>query len=105
MTVVEETLVGRHAELATIDAFLERAGSGPQAIFLEGEAGIGKTRLWNAAVERAREHGCRVLSTRPGGSEVQLAFAGLADLLEGVAEHLAAQRAVGAGREASGPLE
>lgn len=85
MTVVEETLVGRQAELATIEEFLARAGSGPQAIFLEGEAGIGKTRLWKGGVERAREHGCRVLSTRPGGSEVQLAFAGLADLLDGVA--------------------
>jgi len=85
VTVVEETLVGRHAELATIEAFLARAGFGSRAIFLEGEAGIGKTRLWRGGVERAREHGCRVLSTRPGGSEVQLAFAGLADLLDGVA--------------------
>jgi DNA-binding CsgD family transcriptional regulator len=85
VTVVEETLVGRHAELATIEAFLVRARSGPRAIFLEGEAGIGKTRLWGGGVERAREHGCCVLSTRPGGSEVQLAFAGLADLLDGVA--------------------
>lgn len=85
MTVVEETLVGRQAELATIEGVFARAGSGPRAIFLEGDAGIGKTHLWKGGVQRAREHGFRVLSTRPGGSEVQLAFAGLADLLDGVA--------------------
>src|SRR4029453_10365715 len=48
-------------------------------------AGMGKTPLWNGGVQRALEDGFRVLSTRPGGSEVQLAFAGLADLLDGVA--------------------
>jgi DNA-binding CsgD family transcriptional regulator len=81
---VEEALVGRQPELAAIDEFVARAPSGPQALFLEGEAGIGKTRLWKQGVEHALAAGFRVLSTHPGSSEVQLAFAGLADLLDGV---------------------
>jgi DNA-binding CsgD family transcriptional regulator len=79
-----EALVGRQAELVAIEEFVARVDSGPRALFLEGEAGIGKTRLWKCGAEHARERGFRVLSTRPGGAEVQLAFAGLADLLDGV---------------------
>jgi DNA-binding CsgD family transcriptional regulator len=79
-----DVLVGRQEELAAIEAFLAGVGSASSALFLEGETGIGKTRLWKRGVERAREGGLRVLSTRPGGAEVQLAFAGLADLLDGV---------------------
>ena len=84
MTIVEG-LVGRQGELASLDRFLGRAGEIPSALLLEGEAGIGKTSLWNEGVERGRARGFRVLSTRPGGTEVQLAFAGVADLLGGVA--------------------
>ena len=39
------------------------------AIALEGEAGIGKSTLWRAAVEDARGRGLRVLSSRPAESE------------------------------------
>ena len=86
-----ETLVGRQAELASLDEFLARLAGGPCAFFLEGEAGIGKTRLWSEGAERARGRGVRVLSTHPGGAEVRLSFAGLADLLdEVVAEVLSA---------------
>ncbi len=49
---------------------------------LEGEAGIGKSTLWVAAVESARELGFRVLSSQPAESEGDLAFAGLGDLFE-----------------------
>ena len=79
-----ETLVGRQAELASLDEFLTRVAIGPCALFLEGEAGIGKTRVWREGVERARRHGARILSSQPSGSEVRLSFAGLADLLDEV---------------------
>jgi DNA-binding CsgD family transcriptional regulator len=49
---------------------------------LEGEAGIGKSTLWVAAVESARHLGFRVLSSQPAESEGDLAFAGLGDLFE-----------------------
>lgn len=78
---VADSLIGRSNELAFVDDFLARLDEGPHALFLEGEAGIGKTRLWREGVERARDLGHRVLTARPGGSEVQLAFAGLTDLL------------------------
>jgi DNA-binding CsgD family transcriptional regulator len=80
-----EPLIGRGDELAVVDDFLVRLEEGPRALFLEGEAGIGKSRLWREAVVRARERGHRVLAARPGGSEVQFAYAGLSDLLGSVA--------------------
>ena len=43
---------------------------GMAALVLEGEAGIGKSTLWLAGVEAARERGLRVLSARP--AEVEL---------------------------------
>src|SRR5262249_40593842 len=47
----------------------------------EGEAGIGKTTLWLAAIEQACELGFRVLSARAGQAESILAYAAVADLL------------------------
>jgi DNA-binding SARP family transcriptional activator len=45
-------LVGRDAELASLDAIVQRAGPGPaEIVVIEGEAGIGKTallRAWSA---------------------------------------------------------
>ena len=49
---------------------------------IEGEAGAGKTTLWLAAHEEARERGYRVLETRPAEAEAGLPFAGLGDLVE-----------------------
>jgi DNA-binding CsgD family transcriptional regulator len=77
-------IVGRDAELETVRAFVERSSDGPQAFVLEGEAGIGKSTLWRAGVEKARERGLRVLSSRPAKAERGLAHVGLGDLFEGV---------------------
>jgi DNA-binding CsgD family transcriptional regulator len=79
LTVVR-TLIGRTAELAALERFLDETG--PRGLFVEGTAGMGKTRLWQEGLELARERGDRVLSTRPSGADARLAFAGLADLLE-----------------------
>jgi hypothetical protein len=54
------------------------------ALELVGEAGIGKTTVWEAAVRRAEELGLPVLSARPAVSEARLSFAGLTDLLVAV---------------------
>src|SRR5918994_4312900 len=78
-------VVGRAAELTAIDAFLDGgARPGVAALVLDGEAGIGKTTVWLAALERARENGYRVLSCRPAEGEGALPFVSLGDLLEGV---------------------
>jgi DNA-binding CsgD family transcriptional regulator len=76
-------IVGRDEELGALDGFLgRRAAPGLAALVLEGEAGIGKSTLWLAGVEAARERGLRVLSSRPAEVELGVAHAGLGDLLE-----------------------
>jgi DNA-binding CsgD family transcriptional regulator len=82
--VPARAVVGRAAELAAVDEFLEALADGPSVLVLEGEPGIGKTTLWQAAVERARARGVRVLASRPGFAETRLTFAGLGDLLSDV---------------------
>ncbi len=82
VTSVTSEIVGREEELGSLATFLEREPSGPVALVLEGEAGIGKSTLWLAAVENARARGFRVLVSRPAETERSLAFAGLGDLFE-----------------------
>ena len=79
-------VVGRDAELSVVAAFVDATRDGPAALVLEGEPGIGKSTLWRAGVDRARERGLRVLAARPAEAERGLAHAGLGDLLEGVAD-------------------
>jgi ATP/maltotriose-dependent transcriptional regulator MalT len=67
-----------------ISRLLTDATVAPSALILDGEPGIGKTTLWLAAVEAARERGFRVLSTRPAASESVMGYTALADLLGSV---------------------
>lgn len=58
-------LVGRDAELSRLDSLLELAATGrPQAIVIEGEAGIGKSVLVGAFAARAAAAGSVVLVGR-----------------------------------------
>ncbi len=80
-------LIGRDEELRSLSEFLDghvAGGAGPAAFVWEGEAGIGKSTLWLAAVEAARERELRVLVSRPGEAERGLAHAGLGDLFDDV---------------------
>ena len=83
------SLVGREAELGAVEIFLR--AERPRELAILGEPGIGKTTLWQAAVERARTRGARLLIARPTESEARLAFAGLADLLADLPEELFAR--------------
>jgi DNA-binding CsgD family transcriptional regulator len=87
-TNVTLEIVGRQEELAAIHAFIAEPEGGPAALALEGEAGIGKSTLWLAAVEHAREQGLRVLSSRPAEAERGLAHVGLGDLLDDVLDEV-----------------
>src|SRR5207237_2097873 len=88
-------LLGRDVELALLRAFLERRPEGgAAALLLEGEPGIGKTAMWRAATEAARERGFRVLRTCPSEAERTLSFAALGDLLCDVHEVIARLPAV-----------
>ena len=77
-------VVGREAELAALRDFLVGISEGATALFLEGDAGMGKTTLWSAGVADAEARGLRVLRAVPAESETELSFAGLGDLLDPV---------------------
>jgi DNA-binding CsgD family transcriptional regulator len=72
-------LVGRDEELRLVLSTLEDL---PAAVVLEGDAGIGKTSVWRAAVDALEAGGVRVLSTRTAEAESRLSYAGLADILD-----------------------
>ena len=79
-------IVGREEELSSLRAFVGDAMRGPTMLVLEGEAGIGKSTLWDAGVVHARGQALTVLSSRPTESERGLGHVGLVDLLEGVVD-------------------
>jgi hypothetical protein len=73
------SVVGRERELAAVNAFLTAVPDGPRALLVEGEAGIGKTTVWLAAVRAAGDRGFRVLQARPAESESRLSYAAVAE--------------------------
>jgi DNA-binding CsgD family transcriptional regulator len=79
-------VIGREQELGLIEEFLHGVAHGPASLLLSGEAGIGKTALWDAGVEHARERGAIVLEYRAVEAEALVPFAALSDLLSGVRE-------------------
>ena len=76
----------RETELAELRRFIARVPEGPCALTLLGEAGIGKSALWDAGLGVAREQGLRLLTCRSARSEAELSYAGLGDVLEEVPE-------------------
>ena len=79
-------VLGRGAELATVDQFIDAVALGPAGLVLEGEAGIGKTTLWGMACAAARERGRRVLACRGAAAEARMSYAALSELLADVDE-------------------
>ncbi|HEX6247077.1 MAG TPA: AAA family ATPase [Nocardioidaceae bacterium] len=77
-------VVGRWPESRAVGSFLDGVQRAPDALLLEGEAGIGKTTVWLAAVDQAADRGFRVLTARPSAAEARLSYACLADLLSSV---------------------
>lgn len=73
-----------------VAALLADPGPGPRALMLEGEAGIGKSTVWNAGTVTAREQGWTVLAARGSQSETGLSFAGLTDMLDPVVDDVQA---------------
>ncbi|MEX2613624.1 MAG: AAA family ATPase [Gaiellaceae bacterium] len=77
-------IVGRDAELASVQDFVASVSDGAAALVLQGEAGVGKTTLWTEGVTQAEEQGLRVLQARPAESETTFSFSSLGDLLQPV---------------------
>ena len=86
MPVTPRQLVGRDEELGTIIGLLDDREQLPGTAVLTGEAGIGKTTVWLAAIDAAAAGGYRILSSRPSEAETQFSFVGLADLLDNAAD-------------------
>jgi predicted ATPase len=83
-------VIGREEELGVLRAFLADIEQGPSALVLSGEAGIGKTILWDAGVAEAREHLGYVLTCRGVEAEASLSFAALSELLAPVFDEVEA---------------
>jgi ATP/maltotriose-dependent transcriptional regulator MalT len=81
---MDHGVVCRTGELGAIAEFLISACARPSGLTIEGEAGIGKTTLWSAATEQARERGVCVLSARAGQAESAMSYTAVADLLSDV---------------------
>jgi DNA-binding CsgD family transcriptional regulator len=79
----QPAMVGREQEADALAKFVAGQGES-RAIVLSGDAGMGKTTLWQEALRAARREGVRVLATRASEVELQLPFMALADLLEDV---------------------
>ena len=77
-------LVGRSAELQAVDDFLTSMAERPSGLVIDGEAGIGKTALWSAAVHQAHERRFRVYSTRTSQVESAHPYAMVADVISDV---------------------
>jgi hypothetical protein len=60
--VIEPPIFGREAALVEIEGFLAARDRLPSALLIEGEAGIGKTTLWQHGVLDGRIRGFEVLS-------------------------------------------
>jgi hypothetical protein len=81
-------LVGRHDEVARVDALLDRVRDRGGALVIRGEPGIGKSALLDTARDRASSLGARTLQTVGVESESELAFAGLHQLLAPVGNRI-----------------
>jgi DNA-binding CsgD family transcriptional regulator len=84
---VDSRLVGRDAEIAKIWAFLSAASGAPAALVITGDAGIGKTAVWQHVLHAAGRSSM-VLWCRAALAERPLAFSALDDLFGEVAEQV-----------------
>jgi len=95
-TVGDLPLAGRAAELTTLIRAYERNASGGYFLALEGEPGIGKTRLAEELLRHARGQGGMTITVRCYEGEAGVAYGPVADALRavlaqtGCAERLAA---------------
>lgn len=86
--VADRLIVERDAELARAQALVARLGDGrPDAVVVEGAAGIGKSTLLTALGNDARDHGVLVLTATGSRLESETPFGVVLQLF---AEHLSA---------------
>ncbi len=84
-------LVGREREWAALLQAYEQARGGGMLMVLEGEAGIGKTRLAEELLTLLQSRGVAVASARCYEEEMDLAYGPWVELLRSAADQLAAR--------------
>ena len=75
-------VIGREPELAVLQRFLDSIPSGPSALLLSGDPGIGKTTVWKEGLADALPRNYRILSCGPIEAETRLSYTALGDLRE-----------------------
>jgi DNA-binding CsgD family transcriptional regulator len=75
-------VIGRESELAILHHFLDSIPSGPSAMLLSGDPGIGKTTVWKRGLAAAQERDYRTLSCNPVEAETRLSYTALGDLVQ-----------------------
>ncbi len=95
-------LVGRSREWQALLGACEAGRRGGHIVVLEGEAGIGKTRLITDLLEHLRSGGATALSARCYEGEADLAYAPILQLLRAAIDHL--RRSAGIDRLVPGDL-
>ncbi|MFL5673570.1 MAG: AAA family ATPase [Chloroflexota bacterium] len=78
--------IGRADLLAAARRLVSTLPDGLAVLVLTGPAGIGKTTIFDTAVDSAADDGVRVLQARPAESERELTLGGLTDLFADVAD-------------------
>ena len=84
----ERSLVGRGFEREELEDLSPALAGGPAALLLLGDAGIGKTALWEYGIQAA-DAAAQVLVSRPSELDLRTAFSGLTDLLGGHEQEIA----------------
>ncbi len=80
-------IVGRTLELQAVDRFITASTTptgGAVGLLIEGEAGLGKSMLWKAAIRLASERSIEVLQCAPAAVEQALSFVALRDMIGGL---------------------
>ena len=81
-------LVGRSEEWATMREIYHASADDGQVIIIEGDAGIGKTRLADELLTYARHRGANIISARCYEGEAHLAYAPVVSALRtAIAQH------------------
>lgn len=79
----QPAIVGREQEAAVLGAFVTGRSEG-RALVVVGEAGMGKTTVWQEVLAAAQQDGIRVLAARASEAELQLPFVALSDILQDI---------------------
>ncbi|HEV3310696.1 MAG TPA: AAA family ATPase, partial [Chloroflexota bacterium] len=87
-TIEALPLVGREDEWSRLISAIEPRNPGGRAVVIEGEAGIGKTRLLEETLERARTIGMTTVVAQCYEGESDLAYAPAVQILRGTVERL-----------------